>query len=538
MTESDIQARRHRRGRILPFAVLLAATKAQTDPRTSAGRARTGTTEIEAAAFSKPSGLSPWTAHLAPIGSLPPKSGLFSTACGVLALIALGCTNLPPLADSAERRPLGGELRTYTPPALGDLRLDDRPANLRADDVVAVDELSLRDALTLALERSPRLAGFAWEVRSRQGRAVQAGLFPNPVVDVSVEDFAGSGSLSGFGDSETTLQVAQQIPTAGKRVKSRRAADLAAEVGVWEYESARLEMYASVAQAFADVLAAQQTVAMTERLAGLANDAMASVSKLVESGAMPAVEKTRAALEVAALRVDLKVARRSLKASRAALAATWGDAQPRFEAATGDLGVVVAPPATEQVRGLIVRNPILRRWEREVERLDAVRELERARRIPDVTVGAGVRRAQAVDETALVAGISIPIPLFDRNQGNRAAAHADLLRARHQYRETEVRLAAELEQAHQEWLARFEEVSELRNSILPSAEEAYRGVRSGFQRGLFRNVDVLDAQRRLFQLRLREISALRGYRLAEAEVERITGTPLGSNAAGNTGESQ
>ena len=459
-------------------------------------------------------------------------------AGAALAMLAMACASLPPVDDSVDRRPLGRDLRAYAAPPADRRLVEERSPMLRQVEAQTVEQLSLSDALTLALERSPRLAGFAWEVRSRQGQALQAGLFPNPVVDLSVEDFAGSGSLSGFGDSETTLQLAQRIPTAGKRLKSRRAADLATEVGAWEYESARLEVYASVAQAFANVLAAQQTVSLNEQLVDLAEDALASVSKLVDSGAAPAVEKTRADLEVAALRVDLKVARRALDASRAALAATWGDDRPRFEAATGDLGAVVVPPETAAVRALLPRNPMLGRWEREVDRLDAVRELERARRIPDVTVGAGVRRAQGVGETALVAGVSIPIPVFDRNQGSRAAARANLLRARHQYRDAEVQLSAQLEQAYQEWFARFEEVSELRDSILPSAEEAYRGVREGDQRGLFRNVDVLQAQRRLFEFRLREISALRAYRLAETEVERITGTPLGSNANAATGENR
>jgi cobalt-zinc-cadmium efflux system outer membrane protein len=87
-------------------------------------------------------------------------------------------------------------------------------------------------------------------------------------------------------------------------------------------------------------------------------------------------------------------------------------------------------------------------------------------------------------------------------------------------------LAAALGSAYQELAARHEEVSRLREGILPSAREAFEQVRDGYVRGLFRNVDVLDAQRRLFELRLREIEALRSYHEAKAEVERLTGTPL------------
>ena len=80
--------------------------------------------------------------------------------------------------------------------------------------------------------------------------------------------------------------------------------------------------------------------------------------------------------------------------------------------------------------------------------------------------------------------------------------------------------------------ARFDEATSLRDAILPGAQDAFEQVRRGYAQGLFRNVDVLDSQRRLFELRLREIEALRAYRAAATELERITGTPL--SAPGGT----
>ena len=83
-----------------------------------------------------------------------------------------------------------------------------------------------------------------------------------------------------------------------------------------------------------------------------------------------------------------------------------------------------------------------------------------------------------------------------------------------------------LETAYQELLARFREATDLGAEILPKAQEAFEGVRSGYLRGLFRNVDVLQAQETLFELRLRELDALRAYGNAVAEIERLTGAPL------------
>jgi cobalt-zinc-cadmium efflux system outer membrane protein len=383
----------------------------------------------------------------------------------------------------------------------------------------------------LALERSPELASFSWEVRVREARALQAGLRPNPELEIELENFGGTGDASEFDSNESTLLLAQRIETAGKRPTRRRAAELDAEVASWEYEAARVGVFASVVKAFVGVLAAQEGVALTEELVRIAESSVESVERLVSAGATPRAERTRAAVEAAAGRVDLATARRSLEAARAELAATWGSLSPSFARAEGELGLVPAPPALEAVRSWLERNPKLARWDREITRREAVVALEDAQRISDVVAKAGVRRLAETDDTAFVAQLSLPLPIFDRNQGLRAAARRDLRKAHHERRAVYARLAASLESAYQEVAARFEEVTRLRQEILPGAREAFEQVRAGYLRGFFRNVDVLDAQRRLFELRLREIDALRAYHEAAAEVERITGTALAPRSA-------
>ena len=93
----------------------------------------------------------------------------------------------------------------------------------------------------------------------------------------------------------------------------------------------------------------------------------------------------------------------------------------------------------------------------------------------------------------------------------------------------ETRLSASLERAHQELAARHEEVREIRTSILPRVQEVYEGLRRGYSQGRFRNVDILGAQRRLFEMRLREVETLRAYHAAEAQLQGLTGTSWGAD---------
>ena len=391
------------------------------------------------------------------------------------------------------------------------------PASAKADA-----PLTLEEALRRALEESPELASLVWDLQGQDARAIQAGLAPNPELQAETENFAGSGTFSGFGGSETTLALAQRLETAGKRGKRRRAAEFGADAAAWRVEEARLRVVEQVTGAFAGVVAAQHAVSVTMDQVEIAESSQQATRRLVDAGAAPAVEVTRDRVAVATARIDCVRAVRQLEVARVELARTWGSAIADFAEAVGGVGPVVPPPTIDDLRALFPGNPALAGWDEEVASREALVELADARRIPDVTAAAGVRWLARFGDAALVAGFSVPLPLFDRNQGDRAAARADVRRARSERRAKEAALRTELERAYHELAARHEEIVELRNEILPAAREAFDGVRDGYRRGLFRNTDALEAQRMLVALRLREIDAVRAYHVARAALERLT----------------
>jgi cobalt-zinc-cadmium efflux system outer membrane protein len=447
--------------------------------------------------------------------------GRLQVAAASLSVLACACAPAAVVQPLPERRPLGAGLAPYEASSGLEAQAAAAPPSAGPTGI-----LSLHEALALALERSPELAAFSWDVRTREAQALQAGLRPNPELGLEVENFGGSGETSSFDGSETTLALGQLLETAGKRSKRRRAADLNAAVAGWEYEAARLEVFAAVVQAFSAVSAAQQRVALSAQLIRVAELAADDVDRLVAAGATSPVERTRAGVAVATARIDREAALRALEAARARLAAIWGAREVTFTSVADDLPEASTPPVLVEMRDRLERNPELARWDQELERRTAVVELERAQRYPDVFASAGVRRLTESDDTALVAELGVPLPLFDRNQGAIAAAESDLRKAEHERRAVAARLTAELETAWQELDARYVELRELRSTVVPQAREAFEGVRRGYAQGLFRNVDVLDAQRTLFELQLREIEAVQAHHEARAELERLTGTPI------------
>ena len=150
-------------------------------------------------------------------------------------------------------------------------------------------------------------------------------------------------------------------------------------------------------------------------------------------------------------------------------------------------------------------------------------EVERSQRIPDVTVTLGAQRNNASGLNQTVLGVSIPIPVFDRNQGNLLEALHRTDKARDELSAAGIRLSNELAQAHESLNAARQEVELLQRDILPGAQSVYDAATKGFELGKFSFLEVLDAQRTSFQSQSQYLRALAKAHRSAAEIERILG---------------
>ena len=149
--------------------------------------------------------------------------------------------------------------------------------------------------------------------------------------------------------------------------------------------------------------------------------------------------------------------------------------------------------------------------------------LEKAKRIPDLTVSMGARRNEDLGINQAILGLAIPIPVFDRNQGNLQEALSRTDKARDELQALQVQQSTLLASAHERFLAAQQEVGMIRSDILPGAQSAYDAAVKGFEFGKFGFLDVLDAQRTFFLARAQYLNAvLRGHQ-ALAEIERLVG---------------
>lgn len=386
-------------------------------------------------------------------------------------------------------------------------------------------QLTLRDALALALQRNPELAAFANERSATEAAALQAGALPNPVLDITGDNFRNARKAEA-GDRTTTIQIGQLIELGGKRSARIRAAEAGRDLAGWDYEAKRIEIVSVVAQRFVDLLAAQQRQTLAEEAVALARQVSDAVARRVQAGKVSPVEETKARLAQASAEVELEQAGREGIAARSTLGVLWAAPGPRFEKAVGDLEKTPPLPAYEQLAERVRDNPELARWSSELARRQAGVDAEKAKAIPDVTVTAGVTRFSQFDDRAYTFGISLPLPFFDRNRGGILEASRRLDKASDEQRVAEGRVLTELARVYQRLASIDKEIGALRTILLPGAQSAFDAATKGYQLGKFGFLDVLDAQRTLFQTRTQYLRALADYQRGVSEIERLVGGPL------------
>lgn len=383
------------------------------------------------------------------------------------------------------------------------------------------DTLTLQQALALALLHNPELEAFSVEIRAKDAQLLQAGLYPNPELETEAEEFGGGKGMNEFDGVETTIWLSQLIPLGGKISKRKRVAALEKDLSVWDYESKKLDVLTLTAKAFIEVLASQERLHLAKELNTLAQDVLETVSARVKAGKDFPVEKTKAEVALSTSIIKLERAQRVLEATRKNLTLIWGNNNPKFKKAEGDLYTTKDIPSLGNLQEKISQNPDIARWKQEIEMRKAVIKREDSKAIPDVTFSFGKRFLAEDNTDAFVMGFSLPLPVFDRNQGSRLEAKHRLSKAKKDEEAVKLQILSFLSQSYEALHAAFIEVNILKEAVIPDAKKVFDSASEWYRKGKFSYLQVLDAQRTLFEIREQYIDALTGYHQGVNNVERL-----------------
>lgn len=380
----------------------------------------------------------------------------------------------------------------------------------------AAGPLTLQDALSLAAAGNFSLSAAAREIDAQEGAVMQSRVIPNPEFAAIVEDTHKETRA-------TTGQFNIPVELGGKRAARINAAERGREVAQAQFNTLRADLRATVIEAFFGVLIAQERVRLATGSADIATRGAQAAARRVAAGKIPPVDETKARVEQANAELEVAEATSDLLSARQALATLWGNPSPRFAEAVGDMETLPTRPAPALLLAELENAPSLIANRLELERRQALIGVERSRQYPDVTLSLGAKRENDANRNMAVLGVAIPLPLFDRNQGNLYEAIRRADKAQDEFLGSQIRLSNALQQASNQLAASRASAQTLRTTVLPGAEQAYDVANRGFEAGKFSFLDVLDAQRTLFQARIRYLSVLARTYQSATNIDRILG---------------
>lgn len=388
--------------------------------------------------------------------------------------------------------------------------------------IVAGAPLTLQATLSEIRHASPSVRAAGLEISARNAEADQAGRRLNPSVSFELENFEGSGPFSGLNQSERTVSLEQIIRLGGKRRHGERAARAMAALASAECKVILRESELEGAILFYELVGAAQIASMAEEAATLAKQLSDTVEKRVAAGAAAPPELSRALADAAAARALATDARARANTKRYEIGVLWGASDPKFALPQG---YSEQSDFVYQADFESDEHPALSRAEAATEASRAQRRLEQSRIIPDVTVSAGIRQFEENGENALIAAVSVPLPLFNRNRDNVRAAEFRAKARAIDRNAVETRLLAEQRAAAVAFIAARSKLKTLEDNAVPAAVAAFDASVRGYSVGKFDLTTTIDSRRALINMRLSAIEAALNVKIEDVRLRSLLNAP-------------
>jgi len=366
--------------------------------------------------------------------------------------------------------------------------------------------LTLEDLVRISLEQNPALAQASVEIEIARGRAIQAGLYPNPRVSVVGEEMGGR---DGPGGIITAPEINQEIVTAGKLRLSRAVADQEVDQAGLALTRQRYALLTIVRQGYFEILADQYRLEVLDELIKLATQSQDNAKKLLGLGEGAKPELLQFQIELNRLRAEQEGVERELDAAWRRLAAGIGAPDMPYTRLAGALDASVPEYDRERAQSyLLAIHPEVRIAQVGITRAQFAQRRAEVEPIPNVTVGAGYVRNNKDREDQWMFQVEVPVPLFNRNQGAIFAARAEVSRAVLEVDRARNELIRRLATAFGQYAAAKKRAERYRTSILPDARESHRLTLVGFRGGRLEYLQVLQAQRAVAEVNLEYIRTL------------------------------
>ena len=377
--------------------------------------------------------------------------------------------------------------------------------------------LTLSSVEAMALGTHPAIAEARARVAFSTGQAIQAGLPFNPVLQYQSDEI-GNESSSGL----HTVQLSQQFVTANKLEIAQQVQAHEAERRRSELRMAELRVLTNVRSAFAAAIVAQRRAQIANQIVDLAEKSLSSVQDLLNAQEVSRVVWLQARVEAEQARITAENAATQLRANRGVLAAAAGLQTLPADALVGEVGEgLIETPWESLLAEITATSPEITAAGSALERARWSLRLACAQVTPNITGQIGVGVDASTDDTFARVGVSVPLPLWNRNHGNIRSARASIAEASAAIDRTRLSLEGRLASAAGRYQVALERYRRLNDSVLPTSEETYQLSQRAFEAGETDYIQLLTIQRTLFNTRLSVLEAAAEARQAAAEIEGL-----------------
>ena len=337
--------------------------------------------------------------------------------------------------------------------------------------LVFCQTLDIETLERLVVDGNPHLAAGLQLIEAQSGKLEQSRKYSNPEIEFE--------SGSGF-DPEISAMLSQSIPLGGKRKQEIVLRNLQLKQTRLEYDILKQEKLEEAYAIFMGILHLQKLQIFQNDRVLVSKDLLNAVSRKVEAGKLSPAEKSRARIQLYQEKLTLRDIETSLKSAWRLLASFWGEEHSSFTEVEGNLTEIPSIPTLK----FLDTAPTIRLSKLVVEIQQANIKLEKANGVPDIELGGGVKQSDLPGNTYQF-GLSIPLPIFNRNQGNIGSAKSELKKARFELKEVEIQVQTILFRLKTELEVLASEIDILKNDIIPEAQVAYTTISEGYLNGRF-----------------------------------------------------
>lgn len=386
--------------------------------------------------------------------------------------------------------------------------------------ILAQPGLGLFDLFRLAELTNPQLAVAHTRVEAQAGRARQVGLYPNPELELAIEEM----SLDDPDLRKTKATLSQDLVLGGRRGAAIASAAASVAAAGHQVHAARRDALCRVHRLWAEQLHFREAEAAFAELMQAADGTLEIARARFAGRAAPESHVTRALLEV----YELEVAQQSLAQEKArctaALTALLGGIEVPADRLEGTLDPdAMEAPGWPEAASVPGDHPALRAAQLEIDAADAALGMTRKERLPDLTLVVGYGRFEPGQGNFVEAGVALPLPIFNRNQGRVAETTALAAQARHEARIVAGELEVELASARLRHRQAHDRLETVNLRILPAAERGLTQAQEAYRTGRLLFLELVDAQRAFTEVRLKALELRKDLALSEADLMSLLG---------------